>query len=113
MKNRKLEPKLWELKDFEREVRWLDKSLAPEDTSFKTAVVLLAATVHGQNTKRLAEFTGYDPSFIEPIKRNMRQNRLWLQNGKIDCGEWFEKDTGGIAFWMHVACAQGLLKSAN
>jgi hypothetical protein len=110
MKNKKPEPKLWELKDFEREVRRLDKSLAAEDSSFKTAVILLVAAVHGQSTRRLAEFTDYDPAFIEPIKRNMRKARLWLQNGKIDNREWFDQESGGAAFWLHVACAQGYLE---
>jgi hypothetical protein len=113
MKNRNKEPELWELKDFEQEVTRLDESLSREDAAFKTAVLLLVATVHGQDTKKLAEFTGYDPLFIEPIKTNLRKARIWLRNGKIDCGEWFEEDTGGIAFWMHVACAQGFLDRAN
>jgi hypothetical protein len=92
-----------------KEVHRLDPSLKEDDESFKIAVILMSSVIIGANIKRLAIFTHYSRNYIAKIGVYFRKNEVW-KNGKVCAGEWFEKDSGGIAFWMDVAVGQGYLE---
>lgn len=90
-----------------QEVRRMDKDLTETESAFRTAVIMLAALSVGQNINKLAAFTKLPKEFVRERAAALRANGIW-QNGKTNA-EWFEEN-GGIAFWMDVACAEGLLQ---
>jgi hypothetical protein len=94
-----------------REVQRMDSQLTPEDDAFKAAVVCLSAAATGQTTvTELARFTGYQNGEIAEWVRNLKANGVFLKRGVI-AADWFGKD-GGIAFWMDVNVALGLMQRA-
>jgi len=99
--------KVWALKDFEKEVQRLDPKTAPEEPAFKTGVLLLSALQVGPNVDRLAKFTGYSKTFIRERAKRCRENGIFI-GSKVAC-EWFDKECGGVAFWMDVLVAEGLM----
>lgn len=99
--------KQWTLKQVKAEVKKLDPQLSENDTSFTTAVILISGLVIGANADKVARFTGYRRSEVRDRATRLRENGVW-QRGKTCC-EWFEKETGGIAFWMDVMVADGLM----
>lgn len=92
-------------------VRELDQALGDEDDYFKSAVLLLAALSVGQDVERLADFTGFPLEFIEPRAWRLKKNGIW-KDGQTRAN-WFDEDGGGVAFWMDVALAEGLLESRS
>jgi len=92
-----------------KEVHRMDPVLKENDEAFKIAVILMSSVIIGANIKRLATFTHYPRNYISKIGLYFRKNEVW-KNGKVDTSEWFDKDTGGIAFWLCVAVGQGYLK---
>ena len=92
-----------------KEVHRLDKSLDEFDESFLIAVVLISSAIVGANIKRLATFTHYSRDFISDIGKHLRKNGVW-KNGQVDNYEWFDKNSGGVAFWINVAVGQGYIK---
>ena len=71
---------------------------------FNTALILMASIVVGPNVKRLAKFCGLQRSFIYPISKRLRQNRVWVKH-KVG-NNWFDKD-GWISFNCDVCVALG------
>jgi len=98
--------KVWTLKDFEKEVQHLDPNTTPEEPAFKTGVLLLSALHVGANINRLTKFTGYPKDFVRDRVKRCRENGIFV-GGEVVCG-WFDEN-GGIAFWMDVLVADGLL----
>jgi hypothetical protein len=92
---------------FEKEVKRLDPQVNKEDDAFKTGVLLLASLQEGANIQRLAKFTGYDKGFIRERAARARKNGIFV-GGEVRC-DWFDEKAGGVAFWVDVLVAQGLL----
>ncbi len=89
------------------EVKRLDPKLNEGSEDFSTALMLLAALVLGTNEKMISRFTGLPLYFIRPRADRLRKNKIWIGN-KTFC-DWFKKGYGGIAFWIDVLVAQGML----
>jgi hypothetical protein len=100
--------------DIEKEVHRLDPKVKKDSTAFKCAVFLLSAVVVGPVIDRLKKFTGYDEAFVREKLQLMRQNDIvnGLRGRKLRV-EWFEKETGGLAFWADVAVLEGLLTRSS
>ena len=94
-----------------REVKHLDSALPENDESFKAAVVMLSMLVVGTDVPPLSMFTGYAPDFVEPLVERLQANGVVQRDGTI-AANWFDENEGGIAFWMDVCVAQGLMKRA-
>lgn len=101
--------KQWKLADFEKEVVRLDPKLDRDDPCFKTGVMLLASLLVGANADRVAKFCRYSRDFVRPRARRARKNGIWRYDA-VDSDEWFEKNLGGVAFWMDVMVAEGEMK---
>jgi hypothetical protein len=71
--------------------------------------VLLLAAVDGvgQDVDDLAAFTGYDRDWIVEVAERLERSGIWRDG--VTYGDWADDETGGIAFWMDVSVAQGLL----
>jgi hypothetical protein len=102
-KRRVKEPSLDMVK---REVRRNDPNLKDNDSAFVSAVILLSSAIVGPNMRKLARFTGYKLADVAQRGYRLRKNGIWVGRG-VDCGEWSAPKSGGIAFWLHVAVAEG------
>lgn len=89
-------------------VKEMDPNLSEEDGAFAAAMVLIAATQVGTKADRIAKRTGLKREVVRAYNRRLREQGVFIKNGKIAC-EWFDKKTGGIAFWMDVSVAEGLM----
>lgn len=89
-----------ELKKFEIEPK--------DDKCFLPGLVLLASVVCGPNTDKIAKFIKQPRSVVRDYGKVIRKNGIWKQD-KIDC-EWFDKDTGGVAFLCDVLVASGVME---
>ena len=84
-----------------------DPALTPDDDYFKTATLLLAIASLGVELSRLAAFTKLPEGFIKPRIQRLTKNGIW-KRGNLHVN-WADEESGGIAFWMDVAVAEGLL----
>lgn len=100
--------KMETLGDVKAEVRRMDPDLDEDDDGFKAATVLLASVVVGTNQRGLVKFTHYPAALIAKFAANLRRSGIWIKDGRVAHSGWLDKD-GGIAFWMDVCVAQGLL----
>ena len=90
------------------EVKKMDPNLDARTFAFKAAVCLLSALQVGPDVDKVAEFTGFPRKTVNEFAERLIEGGVW-KDGKTCC-EWFEKDNGGIAFWMDVCVAQGLMQ---
>ncbi len=83
---------------------------AEDDSSYRTAVVLLsAALVEGPDINGLAAFTGYSRDFIAAIALRMRVSGLW-EDDFVNAQHWYRDDSYNPAgFWVDVLVAEGLV----
>jgi len=103
MKKKKLD-----LDYIHREVKRLDPKLGEHTDTFATAVCLLAAAlVVGPNVRRVARFTGYHVPFVKSRFERLRKQGV-IRRGKFNV-EWDHKTEGGVAFWMDVCVAEGIM----
>lgn len=87
------------------EIRRMDPNCHGED--FKAAVCLIAATVVGATSDKVANFTGYPSKLVRGFSARLHESGVW-RDGKTNA-DWFGKD-GGIAFWCDVCVARGLMR---
>ena len=99
--------KNWTIERIKQEVQSLDPSLKEEDDAFKTATVMLAGLVVGPNINAVAKFTNLPRVFVRLRAAALRANGIW-KAGQTHAA-WFGKN-GGMAFWMDVNVAEGLMK---
>jgi hypothetical protein len=91
--------------DIRREVARMVKRRIIEDGDMaKTAIVMLAAAIIGQEIQALSDFTGIPEAFIQERAERLIENGVW-KDGKI-YADWFGKD-GTIAFVLDVMVAEG------
>ena len=104
--------KLITLDDVKEALAELDPTFersADEDT-YRTAVVLFSALVHGSDTEVLAQFTNFPREFVETIRQRMLQAELWTDTDVL-CDHWFTEGdrVSLVAFCVDVLVAQGRL----
>lgn len=97
-------------KFIEEQIKKLDPKLKKNDEVFKIATILLSGLEVGADSKAIAKFLDIDIKDVEKYEKNLRKGKVW--QGKKTACEWFEKD-GGIAFWMDVLVAQGLVERTS
>ena len=96
------------LEEIKGEVKRLDPKLKVTDEAFFVATVLLAALQVGAERKKVAEFLGVTEKRIAKYAKNLEKSGVW-KDGKTSC-EWFDKECSGVAFWLDVAVAEGLVE---
>lgn len=94
-----------------KEVHRLDPALNESEDYFKTAVVMLSALKVGTDVDELVKFTRLPEPFI--AERVGRLNASGIFDGDEIRANWFDEENGGIAFWMDVAVAEGLIERTN
>jgi hypothetical protein len=98
------------LDQLKAEVRKMDPALKPNDSTFKSALLMLAGLQIGTgNLAALKRLTGLSMHFIRERAQRLRDNGIW-RDGVTACN-WFGKD-GALAFWLDVTIAEGLLRRA-
>ena len=97
------------IQEAEDVVREMDPNVREEDV--QVGGLLIASAVIGNDEQALAVFTGYEPDFIATCGRRLRDNGVWV--GDELCVDWWDEETGGVAFWMDVCIAQGLMRRAR
>jgi hypothetical protein len=98
------------LTQIQDEVNRMDPSLKGKGGHFRSAVLLLSALAVGTSLDDLVGFTGYRRSFVEPRVKRLQQSGVFTRDGQI-AAQWFDEN-GGIAFWMDVCVAEGLMQRA-
>lgn len=87
-----------------------EPNMPESDESFKTAVVVLwVSNVGASDIEKLIRLSTYDHGFVTKTLQNMANCGLW-KHGRICHSGWFDKKTGGLSFWLDIACVCGLLE---
>lgn len=81
--------------------------LEPDAPTVRSATILLAAEVIGQNVDRLALLTGYPREFVARCARRLVDNGVWV-NGRT-ASAWRGCEVDSLAFWADVGVAEGKL----
>ena len=97
------------LGEIEQEVQRLDPQIDRDEDSYRIAVLLLSSVVIGTDIEQLVAFTGLSEAFVAQTAGYLYESKVWTEEG-IDVADWFEKDGGGVAFWLTVAVGRGLVK---
>lgn len=71
-------------------------------------LILLTGLEVGPNADKVAAFTGIPRSKCREIGGRLRENGVW--SGRKIRAEWFDEETGGVAFLCDVNVALGMLK---
>lgn len=88
-------------------VKKADPKLKEEDESFMAAVIMLAPTeTNTFDPDELARLLKYRRGFVRFVSSNLVKNGVW-KNGKINHSGWFDKESGGVAFWLDTAIGMG------
>ena len=90
----------------------MDPNLSEKGSTFNIAMVLIAAAQVGPNADKIAKRTKLSRSVARKISARCREAKLFV-GGKLHHGGWFDKKSGGTAFWLDVCCAEGLLRRAD
>jgi hypothetical protein len=99
--------KILRRKDLEVELRRLDPRISKKDDAFFAGLVLLSGLNVGADAEKISKFLGVPKDKILPLEKNLRKADVWV--GERTVGDWFNKKNGGIAFWMDVCVALGML----
>jgi hypothetical protein len=89
-------------------IKKLDNNIEINSEAFKVAQILLTALIVGPNRNKIAKFTGLSKDFIYKTERKLKASGVWKNNKT--CCEWFDKESGGVAFWCDVSVGLGYLK---
>lgn len=90
-----------------KEVENLDPKLKKTDEAFKVATILLAGIQIGASIKKIANFLELPLEDIKKYDKNLRENGVWVKDKTAM--NWFDKESGSIAFWMDVSVAMGYM----
>ncbi len=104
-----MDKKKWTLARIGAEVLRMDPKVDPDSDTFQAAVVLLCGVVVGPS--KAAAFSGYPASVTGPIVERLRTSGIW-KGRQVHHSGWFDEDAGGMAFWMDVCVAEGLMQRA-
>ena len=89
-----------------------------DEEELQAGVILLVHIIEKpKSLEEFAEFTGYDPKFIEEIARNYIKNELWAPNlvmgtdSWVDCIKHDKNDKHiYVSFALHVLCGLGFIE---
>jgi len=87
----------------------MDPNLSEKDKSFNIALILLAAAEVGPNADKIAKRVDMSRKEARKITAKCRNVKLFVKR-KIHHGGWLDKKSGGVAFWLDVACVNGWLR---
>jgi len=87
------------------------EELEADDETYKAAAVLLASATLGPNPAAIAKTLKYPSALVAKFNYNLRKSGVW-KRGRV-FANWGDKETGGVAFWMDVMVAQGLMERAR
>jgi hypothetical protein len=96
-------------------VKKMDAPLDPTNSTdqgqvFQAACFLVASSLIGADEHRIAEALGYTPQLVADWARNLRQNGLWLSDGRVVDTPWFEKTSGATCFAIDTLVAEGFIE---
>ena len=94
------------------EIMKLDPKLSRQDEAFSAACFLMACCLVGTKKRALQAFTRFNPLLIDKWYINATHNGL-INGGKVHHSGWFDKDSGGVAFWLDVSILLGFIVRAN
>lgn len=87
-----------------------EPNMDEEDESFKIATVLLLLANYGhRDIEKLVRLSGYEHEFVTKTLQDIAINGLY-KNGKVNHSGWFDKQCGGLLFWLDVAVIRGWLE---
>lgn len=86
-----------------------DPNLSQDDEAYKAAAVLLLSANIGPNQLAIARLLGYPRSLVAKFNYRLRKSKIW-RRGKVYHSGWDDPEHGGIAFWLDVATATGLIE---
>ena len=89
------------------EVKRMDPNVDENSSEFRSAVILLSALVVGPRVREVATFTGYKYRDVAERFRRLRASGV-VRQGQLSI-QWFDEDGGGIAFWLDVLVAEGMM----
>lgn len=90
------------------EIRRMDPKLSEDDPSFIEAAVLLDSSIVGPNADTIAEHLALPRRKVREIGARARKSGLWVGETVAHSG-WFDKEDGGMAFWLDVCVLRGLM----
>ena len=96
--------------NWKKVLKELDPNLSSDSEAFKAGLILLAALDVGTSVGAIRGATELPLTTVRLACRNLRSSGVF-KGGKIYC-EWDDEKSGGIAFWMDVAVANGLIQRA-
>lgn len=93
-----------------RIIKKAEPAIEETEAPFKAAMVLLLLAYYGHgDIEKLVRLSTYEHEFVTTTLQNIARGGLY-KNGKVIHSGWFDKDTGGLSFWLDVSVAQGLLE---
>ena len=98
------------IREIDKVIIEMDDQLKPTDKGFMAAKFVLASTTRSHNGDELARATGIPRSLAREFARNCRLNEIWMDDGQIGHSGWFDKKTGGTAFWLDINCVIGWMR---
>ncbi len=76
---------------------------------FRSAILLLAGLIAGQNVRTLSEYTGYSERWLVPRITRLRQAGIWGPHGQT-VADWDDPLIGREAFLGDVLIAEGMVQ---
>lgn len=100
------------LSEIYKTVHELDEALGEEESAFKTAALLITLLQMPPDAQALSRFLKLPLNFVEERLDRLKTQGVLDADGKI-CTDWFDEESGGVAFWMDVAVAEGILERTS
>ena len=101
--------------ELEKEVCRMDPGMRGKDhkDERQASVILLGAALGTllHNVEDIIAKTGYSRDLVRKVVKNAKLNHIWC-SGKTHC-EWFDKESGGVAFFCDVAVCLGWLQRSG
>ncbi len=92
-------------------IKELDPKVKEKDSEFLSALILLSALEVGTEAHVIAEFLDVPYNKVTERTTKLHDNGVFV-DGAIHC-EWMDEKTGGIAFWLDVAIAEGYVERVS
>ncbi len=93
-------------------VKTLDPSLRKSDSAFRVAVILVVMLGAGTDFSIIQNLVPYSRKFCNDVFVRLLDNGIVTNDGVLH-GNWFDRETGGIAFWMDVNVGLGFMKRSK
>jgi hypothetical protein len=94
------------LQSLRTDVRNMTEIIDESDYGFQAAMVLFASELVGPYEGCLASFLGYPRCLVQVMAARLQEAKIW-EGEYVNCGEWFDPQTGTIAFMLDLRVAEG------